>query len=412
MWFPHKERTVRKFVGVDLHKKLIVICVVNQDRRVLSSQRFLNVETERLSGWLKSLGEFELVLEATASYEWFIKLVEPLAQRIVLAHPRKLRIIAESTRKSDKVDARLLAEFLALDMIPPAHRPTPRQRAHRKLVRRRYYVRSRMTSIKNRVRHVAAEYNADRADLFTAEGLRHLRKLPLEPVDRFLVQRLLRELKLYREELKAINQQLAAFARHAPAIEAQQRKLLESIPAVGPVTRETFLAEVAGPERFNSAKKLTSYVGLAPGQRESAGKRRDLGITHTGSPILRWVLHQAAWQLVRRSPRWKETFEALAARRGKKKAITAIARRLLCLMHAVIRSGKPYQESSPAAPAPPAAAPAAQALRTAPPTASPPTEPAQGVEPAKTSSAAKRAKTSSAAKRAKRRSRANAVQAA
>ncbi|MBK8914725.1 MAG: IS110 family transposase [Phycisphaerales bacterium] len=66
------------------------------------------------------------------------------------------------------------------------------------------------------------------------------------------------------------------------------------------MTRETFLAEVAGPERFGSQKKLTSYVGLAPGQRESAGKRHDLGITHSGSPILRWVLHQAAWQLVRR----------------------------------------------------------------------------------------------------------------
>ena len=338
-----------KYVGVDLHKKLIVLCVVDQDRRVVSSARFTNSDTPRLTAWLQALGEFELVLEATASYEWFFKLVEPLARRILLAHPRKLRIIAESTRKSDKVDARVLAEFLALDMIPPAHRPTPRQRAHRKLVRRRYYVRSRMTSLKNRLRHLAAEYNADRADLFTAEGLRYLQKLPLESVDRFLVKRLLRELKLYREELKAINQALAAFARKAPPEEARQRKLLDSIPSVGPVTREVFLAEVAGAERFNSAKKLTSYVGLAPGQRESAGKRRDLGITHTGSPILRWTLHQAAWQLVRRDPYWRDVFEKLAARRGKKKAITAIARRLLCLMLAVIRGGKPYQEKSPPA---------------------------------------------------------------
>ncbi|MBK8913157.1 MAG: IS110 family transposase [Phycisphaerales bacterium] len=86
------------------------------------------------------------------------------------------------------------------------------------------------------------------------------------------MQRLLRELKLYRDELKAVDRQLAAFARRAPAAEARQRKLLDSIPAVGPVTREAFLAEVAGPERFGSQKKLTSYVGLAPGQRESAGK--------------------------------------------------------------------------------------------------------------------------------------------
>ncbi|MBK8913391.1 MAG: IS110 family transposase [Phycisphaerales bacterium] len=223
-------------------------------------------------------------------------------------------------------------------------------------MRRRVCVRARLTSIKNRIRHVAAEYNADRRDLFTSESLKYLRGLKLDPVDRWLVQRLLRELKLYRDELKAVDRQLAAFARTAPAAEAGHRALLDSIPAVGPVTREAFLAEVAGPERFGSQKKLTSYVGLAPGQRESAGKRHDLGITHSGSPILRWVLHQAAWQLVRRSSPWRLTFERLALRRGKKKAITAIARRLLCLMLAVIRSGRPYQERPPAAPATPSAA--------------------------------------------------------
>ncbi|MBK8914721.1 MAG: transposase [Phycisphaerales bacterium] len=118
---------MKKFVGVDLHEQRIVVCVVNQARQVLTSARFTNAESIKLAAWLKALGSFDLVLEATASYEWFVKLVEPLAGRVLLAHPRKMRIIAESTRKSDKVDARVLAEFLALDMIPPAHRPTPRQ---------------------------------------------------------------------------------------------------------------------------------------------------------------------------------------------------------------------------------------------------------------------------------------------
>ncbi|MBK8915966.1 MAG: transposase [Phycisphaerales bacterium] len=112
---------MKKFVGVDLHKQRIVVCVVNQARQVLTSARFTHAESIKLAAWLKALGSFDLVLEATASYEWFVKLVEPLAGRVLLAHPRKMRIIAESTRKSDKVDARVLAEFLALDMIPPAH---------------------------------------------------------------------------------------------------------------------------------------------------------------------------------------------------------------------------------------------------------------------------------------------------
>ncbi|MBK8913148.1 MAG: transposase [Phycisphaerales bacterium] len=103
---------MKKFVGVDLHKQRIVVCVVNQARQVLTSARFTNAESIKLAAWLKALGSFDLVLEATASYEWFVKLVEPLAGRVLLAHPRKMRIIAESTRKSDKVDARVLAEFL------------------------------------------------------------------------------------------------------------------------------------------------------------------------------------------------------------------------------------------------------------------------------------------------------------
>ena len=75
-----------------------------------------------------------------------VKLLGPLADRVVLAHPRKLRIIAESTRKSDKLDAQVLAEFLALDMIPEAYRPGPRQQEHRSLVRQRPYLRGRLTA--------------------------------------------------------------------------------------------------------------------------------------------------------------------------------------------------------------------------------------------------------------------------
>ena len=83
---------------------------------------------------------YQLVVEATASYEWFVQLVEPTADRVVLAHPGHLRVIAQSKRKTDKLDAQTLAEFLALDQIPEAWRPTPRVRQHRTLVRHRQYV--------------------------------------------------------------------------------------------------------------------------------------------------------------------------------------------------------------------------------------------------------------------------------
>jgi transposase len=132
-------------IGVDLHKKTIMARVVSPDRRLLATQCFDCSQTDLLAAWFQNQRPFQVTVEATASYEWFLQLVEPLAERVVLANPGRLRLIAETTRKTDKLDAGVLAEMLALDLIPPAHRPTPRQREHRTLVRHRDFLRRRQT---------------------------------------------------------------------------------------------------------------------------------------------------------------------------------------------------------------------------------------------------------------------------
>jgi transposase len=121
-------------------------------------------------------------------------------------------------------------------------------------------------------------------------------------------------------------------SRHTPI------ELVQSILGVGTVTSDVLLAELAGWERFSSLKKATAYAGLVPGQRESAGKRKSLCIEKTGSPLLRWVLVQAAWQLVKRSVRWRMVYEKLKSRIGGMKAIIAISRRLLGLYCSVLKS--------------------------------------------------------------------------
>lgn len=167
------------FVGIDLHKKVIVLCVVDQARNVLGRKRLSCSDEAAIRAFFEGLRPFQAVIEATAGYEWLVSLLDPLADRVVLAHPRKLRIIAESTRKNDKLDAQVLAEFLALDMIPEAHRPTPRQREHRILVRQRQYLRGRLTGTRNKIRRILSNYNADRPDLFIVAGLNELAKIPV-----------------------------------------------------------------------------------------------------------------------------------------------------------------------------------------------------------------------------------------
>lgn len=331
------------FVGIDLHKKTISLCVVDQERKVLNRRRFYCNAPERIVAFFEEIRPFEAVVEATASYEWLVDLIEPLADRMLLAHPKKMRIIAESSRKSDKLDAQILAEFLALDIIPQAFRPSKRQRAHRILVRQRSYISRRVTSIRNKVRRILSNYNADREDLFTKAGLVYLSKTAVLEADRFVLDQLIQEWRMYTGQLKEVDRRLGAFAQEAPVKEAEARAILQTIPAVGPVTIDVVISELGDVGRFRSQKKVCAYAGLVPGQRESAGRTRDLGITKEGSGPLRWVLVQAAWRLVHRTARWRRIFDRIALRRGKKRAIVAVARRLLCVMVAMLQNGRRYQ---------------------------------------------------------------------
>ncbi len=254
-------------------------------------------------------------------------------------------MIAESTRKSDNLDAQVLAEFLALDMIPASYRPTPRQREHRQLVRQRDRIQRRLTSVKNRIRRMLANYNADRPRLFNAEGLVFLRQVSLSPADRFSMNQFLEEYDFGGRQLKSATSQIESFAAASPVRERELRELLRTIPGVGFVTAEVILAELADITRFRSQSQVVAYAGLAPSQRESAGKTRELHLEKTGSKLLRSTMVEAAWRLVRHSPRWNGIYEKLKARIRAKKAIVAVARRQLTLVTAILQTGQPYSAS-------------------------------------------------------------------
>ena len=331
------------YIGIDLHKQSITVCVVDQQGQVQARTRLSCQQPERILAWFKPWIPFQAVIEATASYEWLWQLLEPLADRLVLAHPGKMRIIAESTRKSDRYDARVLAEFLAMGMIPEAYRPSPRQRAHRRLVRHRVHLSKRIRRVKCKIRNILAEYNADRKNLFTVNYHQQLAEVEVSEADRFVLSQLAEELAHCQVQLGLLEKQLVEFAGSAPAAEAEARAVLQTIPWVGPVTVEAVLSELGDVRRFGSQKKACAYAGLVPGRRESAGKAKDLGITKEGSALLRWVLVEAAWRLVGRTRRWGSIMEALSKRRGRRRAIVAVSRRLLCVMVAMMQSGRGYR---------------------------------------------------------------------
>jgi transposase len=339
-----------KYVGVDLHKQVIALCVVTVEcgrRHVILRQRLSCRDTAGIDRFFAELGPFEVAVEATAAYEWFLQRIDRQASRIALVHPRKMRIIAESRRKTDRLDAQILAEFLAAGELPEAWRPTPRVRQHRALVRHRDHHRRRIASIKSRLRSVLAHYNADVPQLFTAAGRDYLTSLPLSAADRFVAEQLRAELDYYLEQRRAVDRRLRQFALDAPIAEREAREVLASVPCVGPVTIEVVLSELGDVRRFGAQHQLAQFAGLAPGVRESAGRRKNQRITKEGSPLLRWAMVELAWRLVNKTRRWGLLYEKLRAHCGNaKKAIVAIARRALCVLASLLRSGNRYSMAS------------------------------------------------------------------
>lgn len=332
-----------KHLGIDLHKRIIVFCVMNDKREVLSRRSFSNLEEEQIVSYLKSLGEFQAVFEATASYEWFYLLIEPLAIKVVLAHPKKLRIIAESTQKSDKIDAKILALFLVLDMIPEAHRPSPYIQGYRKLVRLRQKIQSRITSVKNRIRHVLASYNQDRKDLFTREGLKWLGRVKVRDSDRFVLDMYTQEFEMFDTQLKQTMKQIREYTKKAPRRIQEGIKIIQTAPGIGVVTADIVMSELGDIDRFTSQKKISAYAGLDPGYRQSGEKKKELSISKEGSKLLRWCMIEAAWSAAQHSKKWQRIYDQLYQRTGKKnKAIVAVARRLLNVLVSMLKNGCAY----------------------------------------------------------------------
>jgi transposase len=345
------------FIGVDLHKKSITVCVMDQVRKVLARKTINCKETSEIVDFCRKFRPFKVVLEATASYPWFVELVEPLADEVILANPKKLRIIAESTKKTDKLDAQILAEFLVLGMIPRAYQPTPRQREHRTLIRHRQYLQGRITSVRSKIHHILSNYNADRKDVFSDKGgPAYFKEVLLSDADRFVVKQLWALWQNFVAQRTALTKKIKAFIAKAPQREKEDRALLMTAPGVGFVTAEVVLSELGDVGRFRNAKAVAAYAGLVPVVRQSGDKRsRDMRITKEGSGLLRWALVESAWRLVGSSPKWSAMFARLKERKGSKRAIVAVARKLLCVLYAMLRTRTPYQivTTKVKAPAPP-----------------------------------------------------------
>ena len=332
------------YVGIDLHKRSLTVCVIDNAGGETFDRRFNCCEVSSILEFFEGLGEFEAVVEASATYEWLWRLLEPIAKRLVLAHPKKIRVIAESMKKTDRHDAYFLAWLLLHDSVPEANRPTARQREYQHLVSHRRCLIQARSKVRVQLRSILAARNLDTKALFTRKGRQYVAALELSSAERFRVDQLLGQLEDLGERVRTADQELSRFRRESKTDDKRNHAVVKSVPGFGDLVADIVLASLGDVQRFPSIGKVTAYSGLVPGFRESDKKRKELGITKEGSTILRWALVQAAWSATRYSPHWSSVFERIAKRRGKQKAIVAIARRLLAVVYTLLKNQTTYVE--------------------------------------------------------------------
>ncbi len=258
-------------------------------------------------------------------------------------------------RKTDKDDALRLAQLYALGQLPTVVLPPPTTRQWRALIAYRPTLISRRVAVQNRLRalFVAQGLPAPRgAKAWTTLGLEGmaLQAKPLadcgpDELWRGLLGLALQEYRHLVELLDHAEHRLDALAKQDAGVQ-----LLETTPGVGPRTAEAIVAHLHQPERFHSGKQVSAYVGLAPKQYQSGETDRRGRITRRGPALLRKLLVECAWVMLRYNGWARAVYLRLThgGKARKKQAIVALARRLLVRCWAMLRDRTPWRDQTPA----------------------------------------------------------------
>lgn len=338
-----KETTLT--VGLDVGDRYVQICVLDEAGEVIEESR-LPTKAAALERRFTQSDPLRIVLEAGTHSPWLSRLLQGLGHDVLVANPRKLRLIYMNDSKSDRVDAEYLARIGRLDpslLAPLRHRSAETQqdlallRSRSALVRARTqlitHVRGSVKSFGSRLPRWGSEAFARKAESQIPEAL----ALALSPVLRAITQLTL--------EIKALDVQIEETAEER----YPETRLLTQVPGVGTLTAQCFMLTIEDPARFPKARAVASYVGLRPRQADSGSLSPQLRITKAGDEHLRWMLVIAAQRIL--GPlgsdsdlrRWGLALAAKGGKNGKKRAVVAVARKLAVLLLRLWQTGEAYE---------------------------------------------------------------------
>jgi len=335
-----KERSTMRNVALDLGAKKTTYCEV-RDEQVVQRATVTSVETLRsLLG--PDQAPAKVAIEACREAWYVHDLLTGWGNRVLLVDTTRSKQlgIGQHGRKTDRIDAEVLARAVERGGIPAAHVLSPHRRElRRQLGVRRALVETRAQLVTT-VRGLARESGQKLPTCAAEHFLGHARKASLVDGLRVLIEPLLNTLDVVEQQLVTVEAELGKLCMREPVI-AQ----LCTAPGVGAIVAACFVAVVDDAKRFHRAHKLESYLGLVPSEDSSGGRRRIGAISKKGNSYLRALLVQAAWCVLRSADRedpLRQWGNAVVKRRGKRIGVVAVARRLSGILFAMWRDGKVY----------------------------------------------------------------------
>jgi transposase len=333
------------YCGLDISIKSIQVCISNENREVIEESKCATDE-QALRVLLKRHKKLMCLVEASPLAEWVCSVVEECGHRITIICPRRAKGVMSTKKKTDRIDARNLAELCLGGWYTPVHRKSGHARelrsyltARMQLVKASGALRSSIAGIF--LAHGVALTAGEEDEGFVGKVMAHLSKLPS------MVQRAIGELLVVWEDVH--ERQRRMYRQLEKLIKTDETiALLASYPGVGPATAAAYVATIDNPGRFSDGSKVAAYLGLVPSVYQSGSVEYRGRITKTGDPLLRSLLVEAASSILSRCKQdceLKRWGLKLKEQKGYGKAAVAVARKLACLLHHAWVKNEAYEEA-------------------------------------------------------------------
>ena len=330
----------QRFIGMDVHKSFLVIAAVDQQQAILLRPR--RVPTAQLGEWaVTHLQASDVVVLEACSLAWTLyDQLAPLVSQVVVVHAGHVKLIASSLIKTDKRDALVLARLLAANLISGVWVPPQSVRELRALISQRMQLVKQRRAAKSRLRALLLRHliTPPAGDIGAPSLRSWWQKVELNRASRLVAEQNLATLDHLVASIRQVEEELARLS--VSQAWCAQVTCLVQLPGVGMISAMTVLSAIGDIERFATPKKLVGYAGLGVRIHQSGETEYSGGITKSGRQELRTTLVEAAWIVVQHSDYWQAIFEAIAKRRGRARAIVAVARKLLVLMWHLLSKGE------------------------------------------------------------------------